>query len=50
MISIPIWVFVMLVTLSSILVLAFIFCLIGYLQVCKLDKHDKEIHLGHNIK
>ena len=44
MISIPIWVFVMLVTLSFFFILGFIFALIGYIQACIIEKHDRNIH------
>ena len=44
MINIPIWLFVILVTLSLICVISFVVALIGYIQVSKIDKHDKEHH------
>ena len=44
MINIPIWLFVILITLSSLLALCFLIALIGYVRMCMIDRHDKNIH------
>lgn len=48
MINIPIWLFVILITLSALFVIGFIMAIISFLQVCKIDEHDKNIHPGKN--
>ena len=46
MINIPIWLFVILVTLSSLFIICFVIILIGYIRLCIIDSHDKNIHPG----
>ena len=46
MITIPIWLFVILITLSTLFVIGFAITLIGYIRVCIIDSHDKNIHPG----
>ena len=46
MINIPIWLFVILITLSALFVGTFAFILIGYIRMCIIDSHDKNIHPG----
>ena len=46
MINIPIWLFVILITLSSLFVIGFTMAIISFMQVCKVDHHDKNIHPG----
>lgn len=45
MITIPIWLFVTLVTLSSLLIIALGVALIGYIRVCQYEKQVNEIHI-----
>lgn len=46
MINIPIWVFVILITLSSLFFVGFIAFVLCFMQICKTDQHDKNIHPG----
>ena len=46
MISIPIWLFVIIVTLSALFILCFVITLIGYIRLCIIDNHDKNTHPG----
>ena len=46
MITIPIWLFVILITLSSLFIIGFMVTLIGYVRMCMIDRHDKNIHPG----
>ena len=44
MISIPIWLLVILITLSALFVVCFVLSIISFMQVCKIDQHDKNTH------
>ena len=46
MINIPIWLFVIFITLSALFVIGFAIMLIGYIHICIIDSHDKNIHPG----
>ena len=46
MINIPIWLFVILITLSVLFIIVFSITLIGYIRMCIIDSHDKNIHPG----
>lgn len=46
MINIPIWLFVILVTLSVLFFIGFLFTVISFMQICKIDEHDKSKHPG----
>ena len=46
MITIPIWLFVILITLSSLFIIGFMVTLIGYVRMYMIDRHDKSIHPG----
>lgn len=46
MISIPIWVFVILITLSSLFFIGFLFFVVSFMKICKIDEHDKNSHPG----
>ena len=46
MINIPIWLFAILITLSVLFIIVFAITLIGYIRMCIIDNHDKNIHPG----
>ena len=46
MINIPIWLFVILITLSALFIICFAITLIGYIRMCIIDSYDKNIHPG----
>lgn len=44
MINIPVWLLVILITLSALFIIGLMICVVSFMQVCKIDHHDKDTH------